>query len=287
MDDIAKKISEFNKRWGITDESTYGEEFSKFKTRVLNIFSDIDDHVEREGITKFCQILGIPEEWDTEAYGIGRERSTNIIDALEEENNEKRFYSLLEIIFRLPILTAGGFRGLIEYSRDILYKRLLEAVSLSKINLVVTHKGDEVILFPRGEEKLDQKLVEEVISFLNNKSSKHFIDALKSYEKGTRKDRIKSAESLRRALEEFLRFKLKNKQGLKKNIEELQKRLKGSGKDPSVRNIIFQTFSYLDNYFNENSKHKDGDINEPENEFLIYQTGLLMRYIEKSSVILA
>ena len=49
----------------------------------------------------------------------------------------------------------------------------------------------------------------------------------------------------------------------------------------SPRNIIFGTFNYLDKYFNENSKHGDGNINEPENEFLIYQVGLFMRYIDK------
>jgi len=45
--------------------------------------------------------------------------------------------------------------------------------------------------------------------------------------------------------------------------------------------VIFQIFSYLDQYFNENSKHQDGDIDEIENEFLVYQTGLLMRCLNR------
>jgi len=48
-----------------------------------------------------------------------------------------------------------------------------------------------------------------------------------------------------------------------------------------IRNIIFQIFKLLDRYFNENSKHQDGAINEAENEYLIYQTGLLLRYVDK------
>jgi len=60
MNDILKKINKFNKRWEIIDDSTYEEEFKKFKTRVLNIFSDIDDNVPDEDISKFCQFLGIP-----------------------------------------------------------------------------------------------------------------------------------------------------------------------------------------------------------------------------------
>jgi hypothetical protein len=124
-------------------------------------------------------------------------------------------------------------------------------------------------------------LVDKTFSFLNETSSRHFIDALKSYQKLTPADSIKSAESLRRSLEEFLRFKLGNQQGLAANIQELTKRLKTDKKDPVVRNVIFQTFSNLNQYFNENSKHKDGDIDDVENEFLIYQIGLLMRYINR------
>lgn len=60
------------------------------------------------------------------------------------------------------------------------------------------------------------------------------------------------------------------------------KKLKSDGRDPQVRNVIFQVFSYLDQYFNENSKHKDGDIDSAENEYLIYQIGLLMRYLDKA-----
>lgn len=280
MNDILKKINKFNKRWEIIDDSTYEEEFKKFKTRVLNIFSDIDDNVPDEGISKFCQFLGIPEKWKHSFVG-RRKWTTVIIDSLIQENDEKKFYRLLKIIFSLPIRPTDDFNYEITYSKDILYRKLAEAIKFSKVNLAITKKDEEIILFPRGEEKLDQKLVEEVLSFLNNKSNKHFVDALNSYEKGVKKARVKSAESLRRSLEEFLRFKLENRKGLKKNIKELQTRLKEDGRDPSIRGIIFQTFKYLDTYFNENSKHKNGDINEEENEFLIYQIGLLMRYIEK------
>ena len=36
-------------------------------------------------------------------------------------------------------------------------------------------------------------------------------------------------------------------------------------------------------YLNDSDKHQNGNINESENEFLIYQTGLLMRYIQQHS----
>ena len=117
--------------------------------------------------------------------------------------------------------------------------------------------------------------------FLNKESQKHFVDALTFYLNFSKTNAIKSAESIRRSLEEFLRFKLQNQKGLKENIIELQKRLKSDKRDSSLRNIIFHIFTYIDDYFNENSKHNDGNIENSENEFLIYQSGLLMRYIQK------
>lgn len=277
--EIKEKIKRFNKRWEIIDDSSYEEEFKKFRTRIFNIMRDIDDHITKEGISIFCQILGIKETW--RASGIDSSYSTNIIDALYQEKDEKRFYRLLEIIFSLPIQTLSGYNREL-YSKNFLYKEIANAIELSNINLSITVKDGEVILYPRGEETLDEKLVEEVLSFLNKTSQSHFVKALRFYQKGTNKDFIESAESLRRALEEFLRFKLKNNKGFDNNISELQKVLKSCKCDPNLRNIVFQTFSYLDQYFNENSKHQNGDINEAENEFLIYQTGLLMRYIHKT-----
>ncbi|MBC6415943.1 MAG: hypothetical protein GDA46_06090 [Bdellovibrionales bacterium] len=118
-------------------------------------------------------------------------------------------------------------------------------------------------------------MVNKALSFLNKNSNKHFEEALKFYENKTT---IKSAESLRRSLEEFLRHKLKNQKELQENIETLQKKIKNNS-NVEVRNIIIQIFKYLDKYFNEQSKHNDDNIKDSENEFLIYQTGLLMRYI--------
>lgn len=162
-----------------------------------------------------------------------------------------------------------------------LFYQLSEAIELSNVNLAITSKNGDIIFYPIGETTLDKVLIDEVLSFLNKESQKHFIDALNFYLNFSTKNTVKSAESIRRSLEEFLRFKLQNQKGLKENVDELQKRLKSEKCDPILRNIIFHIFSYLDTYFNENSKHKDGNIDEPENEFLVYQSGLLMRYIHK------
>lgn len=270
-------MEKFNKRWSITSSDSYEDAFRKFKIRILNIFDSIDSNMTEESITAFCQYYGIKEAWHS---GImDNIWSTNISDRLKQENNEKEFYRLIELIFSLDIRSTVGYDHRDKYSKDILFRSTMEAVELSDVNVSITASNGEVILYPKGDKLLDKELVDSPLSYLNKESSDHFIQALQFHQA---KKHIKSAESLRRTLEEFLRYKLKNTRGLNSNITELQTKLKSDRRDSQVRNIIGTTFSYLDQYFNENSKHNDGEINESENEFLIYQAGVLMRYVEGS-----
>lgn len=277
--DLKSRMQKFNKRWSITSTDSYEDAFRKFKTRILNIFENIDRYVTEGSITAFCQFYGIKEVWREGNMGMSDAWSTNIGDRLDQENNEKEFYKLVELIFSLDITQRTGYGGGIIYSKNILFRKVVEAIDLSDTNVSITVKDEEIILYPKGEKILDEELVDLTLSFLNKESAEHFIQALSFYQS---KKHINSADNLRRSLEEFLRFKLRNAKGLKSNTLELQTKLKSDKKDAQVRNIIMSIFSYLDQYFNENSKHNDGDIDDLENEFLIYQVGLLMRYLNKS-----
>jgi len=275
---LKESMGKFNKRWNVTSTDSYEEAFSKFKTRILNIFEDIDEHLTKESIAAFCQYYGIKEVWHSQPYG-SYSWSTNVIDRLKGETDEREFYRLIELIFSLDITSVMGYSHNYTYSRNILFREVSKAIDLSDINVSITATDGEVILYPKGEKALDEELVDLPLSFLNKESAEHFIQALQFYQA---KKHIKSAESLRRSLEEFLKYKLKNSKGLNANIAELQTKLKSDGRDSQIRNIVSSIFNYTDQYFNKNSKHNDGNINDLENEFLIYQVGLLMRYIDKN-----
>jgi hypothetical protein len=275
--DLQDKMKNFNKRWDITSSDSYEEAFKKFKQRILNIFTDIDSHVTQESVKMFCQYYGIPVVWRRTLI---RDSSLNgnIANRLLQEDDEREFYRLIELIFTLDITSKWDHNRRISYSRGLLLREAIEVIGLSSVNVAITSVNGEVILYPKGEKELDSKLVNYTLTFLNREAGEHFVQSLQFYQA---KNPIKSAESLRRTLEEFLRFKLNNSKGLNANITELRKILKGDERDAQVRNIILQTFSCLDQYFNENSKHNDGDIDDPENEFLIYQVGLGLRYINR------
>jgi hypothetical protein len=268
---LKDQMGRFNKRWDVVAEDSYEEAFKKFKTRVSNIFKDIDEHVTDNGVTAFCQYYAIEVVWRDSR------NSAHIINRLLGENREKEFYRLIEVILSLDMINeSDGFTHSIIYYANFLFKSIADVIEISDVNVAIGVSDSEVILYPKGEKKLDEELVNLPLSFLDKNSGDHFIQALQSYQS---KNHIRSAESLRRSLEEFFKCRLKNTKCLKANVADLQVKLKGDKGDPQIRNIIQSTFSYLDQYFNENSKHNDGNIDDSENEFLIYQTGLLMRYI--------
>lgn len=275
---LKEQMEKFHKRWNIQKETDYQDEFEKFKTRILNIFSDVDSHVPDESIEVFCNYYGMPKQFRYSEYGSGK-TGKHIIGKLNAEDNEQRFYELLEVIFSLKIHHLMGYSHETMYSKEILLKKTKEALHFSVVNLSIGQdKGGNIIFYPRGEEMLDEKLVNKILNSLDEKSNSHFVDALKFYQE---KNWIKSAESIRRMLEEFLRHKLNNKKGFADNKLEVGKLLKGKNTDAQIRNIIAQIFGYLDQYFNDNSKHNDGDLEEEESEFLIYQSGLLVNYLNK------
>lgn len=264
--DLKKVVDDFNKRWCADDPTEFREEFLKFKCRVLNSLDEIDQALPEDQKRIYWRIYGFPS-------------GKSITSHLQEEGNDVNFYRLLQCIFSLKLQTLSGYGGRVVRSRDIFYSRILEDIRFSRINLAsVRLENDDIVFYPAGEEILDSELVDWPLSFLEKVSGTHYVTALKSYQEH---DFIKSAESLRRSLEEYLKCKLGNSAGLQANIKEVGKRLKDESRPAQARNIIFSVLSYLDQYYNDESKHNDGDLEEPDNEFLIYQSGLLIRFLSK------
>jgi len=272
--DIAKRVSHFNKRWEIIKDEDHQQNFEQFKIRILNDFEDIDELVTEEGIADFCRAFGIRKYRYHPDFPVGKIKNKNIFAKLSSITDERELYFAIDQILNLTFPSLFDFRQLI--------KSLKESIQLSGLHVQLLHDDEEgYFLSPSGEKEFDQKLVNEVLPFLNPESRKHFVEALRLSMEKTPKSSIKSAESVRRFLEEFLRYKLSNDKGLSSNIVEAGKKLKLNKSADSFINSIMQFFKYMDDYFNKNSKHNDGDIGEAENEYLIYQAGVLARYIHQ------
>jgi hypothetical protein len=284
-EEIKTKLEEFDKRWDIIENSEYEVEFNKFKTRIINLLnskkSSFNIFPAGNYTEKFFQIWGLIYLYD---YNHDCNFDKYLIPFFLEEKNEKIFYKKIQSVFYLPEKRDNIYTEKSKLFIDVFYYEISDILSYSYVNLFITRNETEVILYPKGEKEFDEKIVNEILKFLNPDSNQHFTESLKFYLEGTDRSFIKSAESLRRTLEEFLRFKLQNNKGLDANIKEIMTLHKRDGKDKQIRNVINNVFDYLDSYFNENSKHQDGDIDENECEYLIYQTGVLLRYINKLKI---
>jgi len=274
--DLVNKVKEFNKRFNIQSDSNARAEFIKFKNRIDNTMEYlINDTANIELIKlnlKYSNVLGVKADHQSTHI------SSNLKLSFLKEMDEIIYYQKINAI----IIALQENRHTSNLSFFLI--SLGEALQLSTVNLRVKYdkENDYYMLLPQGQRELDSVLVDQPYSFLDTQSRLHFLEAIKYYQKNSLQDRVKSAEQLRRTLEEFLKFKLNNTKGLDANIKDLQKKLKNDGRDPQVRKTISTIMNYLDQYFNENSKHADGDINESECEFLIYQTGVFLRYVDKS-----
>ncbi len=262
-------LESFKKRRNIKYSNNPQEDFLKFKQRIINTFSGIDALITTQGVEEFCIIFWINITLHSD-YLWGY-TWTNINDHLHSANTVSDICLILEVIYQLP----SNISFEVKKKFKILFEQILP---FSNINCRIIEADNKLVSYPAGEDILDEAIINTILSFLDSKSNKLFEDALKEYE-GWRGH--KSGESLRKGIEEFLRYKLNNDKQLLANKWELFKKIKEKGWDKQITNIIESIFSYLDIYFNENTKHKTEVISEEENEFLIYQVWLLLRYISK------
>ena len=184
--DFRRKKKEFFKRWDLDDETNSYEELVKFGNRLFGL-QEFRHYDLRGAENDFYLVTGISKNHQNVITFLNQQFSQCVENNKIDEVKLKHWFWFLEVF-----LTT---------IRKNLQTKISRAIDISDINLSIQITDDEVILFPRGEEELDKKLVDEVLSFLDSKSQKHFIDALKLYQK---QDWIKSCESIRRAIEEFL-----------------------------------------------------------------------------------
>ncbi len=266
---LKKQVYEgYDKRWNIVSLLPPDVEFGHFKQRVLNKLNNIELRIGGARISDFCQIFGIDEEWEFAPYS-DEGRTSVIYNNLVRANNKVEILRILEVILNLKYAY-----------RDQDRENVRQALELSNIesNLVIDN-NDTLLFYPEGEKFLDNNLVNDVLSFLSSQPLVLFEDALRQYEVGDVSNFWKAIESLRKCLEEFLRDEFKNKENFENNKKNLSSLLKSKNTNPQISKLITQVPAYLDQYFNEKTKHQTESITKEDAEFLIYQTGTLLRYI--------
>jgi len=201
MINLLQKMKDFNRRWSIKKNESSKEAFLKFRNGVFNIFQELHPYLDSEDILAFCAYFGIHAKMVNHLYNL-EASPENVWNKLREDISEIQLYESLEVLGGLKRDNVHG------YGKNLFYNKLQQLINFSTLNIAITQTNTkDIVLYPKGEEVLDEDLVNTIFSFLKALSNKHYVEALQFYQA---KKYEKSAESIRRSLEEFLREKLNN-----------------------------------------------------------------------------
>lgn len=153
---------------------------------------------------------------------------------------------------------------------------LKKGLKLYHIPIEIVENNGDFFAFPQGAKELDAALVTEPLGWLKSYpgSRKTFVRALQQYANGESPRDI--ADNLRKALESFLQEFLGNQKNLETNKIEICRYLGEVGIKSEVGSLYSQVISVYKSLNDKAVKHND-DINIKMIEFLLYQTGLLIR----------
>ncbi len=248
-------------------------------TQVFNalnsfIFVPGYDYVSFPEYIKYCNLVGasIDPQLIDDMYSDRRFRHClNIMD---------RHRSYLEEFLSYYV----GFINAIELNRDAEitredYKNILSnALDAAHIPFELVSDGDNYFVFPKGAKELDDALVSEPLEWLKAYPNAHktFVIALKQYSDGVYiRD---TADNLRKALEAFLQEFLGNGKNLETNKIEICKYLGSQNVDAGIAGLFQPLINAYKNINDSLAKHNDA-IDQKLLEFLLYQTGLLIRMV--------
>lgn len=153
-----------------------------------------------------------------------------------------------------------------------------KALKDSHIEFELIEDKDGVFIFPKGAKELDDALVSEPLEWLNDYPNSHktYVTALKQYSEGIYIRDV--ADNLRKALESFLQEFLGNTKNLETNKNEICKYLGEQGVDAGISGLFQPLINSYKNINDRIAKHNDA-VDEKLLEFLLYQTGVLIRMV--------
>ncbi len=232
-------------------------------------FNSVDEY-------KFCSCIG--------AVSLVHSESIEATIDLEKPRGFKRAWLYLqwhtedmtEFLAHLVALlnTYGGVPTNRAYLLDVIEKSLYQC----HIEYELLKEDGDYFFFPKGAKELDDALVSEPLEWLKDYPNAHktYVIALKQYSDGVYiRD---TADNLRKALEAFLQEFLGNNKNLETNKNEICKYLGREGVDPGIAGLFQPLINSYKNINDSIVKHND-KIDPKLLEFLLYQTGVLIRMI--------
>jgi hypothetical protein len=274
QNDKRNRISNFHKRWNINLSEE--DRWENFRSRVLNIYLQIGNIIKNseEKEAEFFDIIGIHKrvanEWLMEDIFDNGLKKSPTYNYLLDAKDLKKFILGIQVLLWMETLTKSQ-------KADFL-KGIQDAVVITGVPLGIKQTETEVVFYPEGAKLLDEKLINDNLDWLStySKSYEAFKKALAEVGR-TGKER-EVVDNLRLSLELLLKDILSNKKSLENQKNEIGVYLKSKNTSTEISNLFWTVLDYYSKYQNNKAKH-ECTVPAEEVEFILYMTGIMMRFI--------
>ena len=274
----------FNKRWNIIDNE---ENKNQLKNRCLAIICNSLNniygyHGRRETIENFCSEveitlgISIKENYYDKFDGTKLFKYINALD-LNIVSDYNTFMYFLEISLNYDYDYDYEYDSPF-VDNELLAKRMAEVLKLSNANVIICKNGDRFELYPIDVPFLSEKLVMDVLSWLDlyPNTKKSFSKALKI--KRTPDKYRNIIDELRLSVEFLFKQVFNNNKSLENQKSNIGDFFKENNVSVEISNMYIKLMDLYTTYNNNSAKHND-NVNEIEIDYMIYLTGSFIRFI--------
>lgn len=253
---------------GFCDE----EKFQYFLVRVFNVLRNVAGECDTEAYYAFCMKTGSFIDPDT--YYSPHDRYTHCVKIISNHRTCITDFLSYYVTF-VNVLKEAPYAA---FDKSKAKENLVSALDAAHIPFEIFNDSDGIFVFPRGAKEFDDALVSQPLDWLSSypQARKTFVIALRQYSDGIYIRDV--ADNLRKALEAFLQEFLGNTKNLETNKNEICKYLGEQGVDAGISGLFQPLINAYKNINDRIAKHNDA-VDKKLLEFLLYQTGLLIRMV--------
>ena len=257
---------------GFSDE----QKFDYFVMNLRNFFATVNESISFSDYFSFCNMVGVichveysQDYHATKRFNLIHNVIFSKLDAIEDF---LAYFCAFLNTYRNPIPYAS------KHTREDYKNLLLNMLDQAHISFDIFEDDDGYFVFPKGAKELDDALISQPLEWLSNypNARKTYINALHQYADGIYIRDV--ADNLRKALETFLQEFLGNNKNLESNKNEICKYLGQQGVDAGISGLFLPVINSYKNVNDRIAKHNDR-VDEKLLEFLLYQTGVLIRMV--------
>lgn len=246
----------------------------RFYTQIYNYFDECSSaSFDRYEERAFCDMIGEyvkedPDNFSLQKSVYGLQRAWMYL-----ERHQRYFTDFLSCCIALI--------NSLTINKDIqvaVKSKVLSSLDNCHILYDFITDDDGIFIFPRGAKELDDALVSEPLEWLKDYPQAHktFCIALRQYSEGIYIRDV--ADNLRKALEAFLQEFLENGKNLETNKKEICRYFGKQGVDAGIAGLFQPLINSYKNINDRIAKHNDA-VDKRLLEFLLYQTGILIRMV--------